>query len=386
MSTTPLNSLGFAKPPEQTRVVVAMSGGVDSSVCAAMLCKEGYEVIGATLHLNSTAPLNATKKANPVHTDQSLRDAKHIAKQLGIEHHTVNREKDFRNQIIEDFADSYLRGETPIPCIRCNQTIKCGDLVEFAKELGADCMVSGHYIQSTTDDLGRTYLVRAQDVTKDQSYFLFAVSQDHLDFLRFPVGKWNKEQTREHARILGLENANKPESQDICFVPNGDYTAVVKTLRPAAEKPGDIIHTDGRTIGRHKGIIHYTIGQRKGLGIGGGISENNTPLYVIALNPDNNQVIVGPKESLARDIIDIKDCNWLYDTQEEAKNGLDIMLKYRSVMKPVPAKLFTKDNKTAQIHLSTPQYGIAMGQAAVCYINDRMIGGGWITATKQKDT
>ncbi|MCK5373678.1 MAG: tRNA 2-thiouridine(34) synthase MnmA [Alphaproteobacteria bacterium] len=374
MIDTQLNSLGFAKPPKDTCVVVAMSGGVDSSVCAALLHEEGYKVIGITMQLHSS-----TSTKEPSCTGQNLGDAQRIAKELGFEHHILNYETNFRERVIEDFADSYLRGETPIPCIRCNQSIKFGDLLNFARELGADCMACGHYIQRHIDENDRAHLLRAQDTVKDQSYFLFATTQEQLDFLRFPVGKWDKNKTREHAKRLGLINADKPESQDICFVPDGNYAAFVKKLRPMAENSGNIVHIDGRIVGKHKGIIHYTIGQRKGLGIGGGVSENNAPLYVIALKPEDNQVIIGPKEALARDILNINECNWLFDTT--INDSIDIMVKFRSVMKPTPAQLIVKENNTADIHLQTPQYGIATGQAAVCYIGDYMIGGGWITET-----
>ena len=370
MSDTQTNSLGFAKPPHKTRVVVAMSGGVDSSVCAAMLHEEGYDVIGVTLKLfPDVAGINTAEK-----------DAKKIAQGLGIPHHVLDCEKHFSRGIIEGFAESYLRGETPVPCAHCNKTIKFGDLMDFAQELGADCMATGHYIQREIDKDGRAYLMRAKDAIKDQSYFLFAISQEQLDYLRFPIGSWSKEQTRQRARKLGLVTAEKAESQDICFVPDGDYASVVKALRPDAGKPGKIMHIDGREVGEHKGIIHYTIGQRKGLGIGGGVSENNSPLYVIALDPGKNEVIVGPKEALARDILHIKNCNWLTEISKETP----IMVKFRSVMKPVPARLVLKDGDKAEIHFETPQYGIAAGQAAVCYINDRMIGGGWITQTNNK--
>ena len=272
-------------------------------------------------------------------------------------------------------ADSYLRGETPIPCVKCNQTVKFRDLLKVAKELGADCMATGHYIQRTIDDNGKAHLLRAIDDGKDQSYFLFATTQEQLDFLRFPLGGWSKPVTRQHAERLGLLNAEKPDSQDICFVPNGDYAKIVKKIRPEAEKHGDIVHLDGRVVGTHEGIIHYTIGQRKGLGIGGGVSENNDPLYVISLDAAANRVIIGPKEALARDTLVLANCNWLTDTA----GILPVMVKFRSTMAPAPAML---DLGANEITLEAPQYGISAGQAAVCYIGNRMIGGGWIAATK----
>lgn len=367
-NNTKLNSLGLPKPPDQTHVAVALSGGVDSSLCAAILKEKGYNVIGITLELLP---------------DSTTQDAKKIAENLGIPFHSLNCKKQFKEEIIEPFAKSYLHGQTPVPCAHCNRRIKFGALIEHAKSLGADCIATGHYIRRETDETtGHASLFRGTDTIKDQSYFLFNITQKQLDYVHFPLGTWSKEQTREKARALNLPTAEKPESQDICFIPDGNYAALVKDLYPTAEKPGDILHIDGRTVGTHKGIIHYTIGQRKGLGIGGGISENNSPLYVIALHPKENQVIVGPKESLARDVIYIKDCNWLWDITEPT----DITVKFRSVMKPTLARLIiNKENNTAKISFTNPQYGISPGQAAVCYINDRIIGGGWIIKSAYPD-
>lgn len=372
--SAPLNSLGLPKAPKDTRVVVAMSGGVDSSVVAALLHEEGYDVIGVTLQLYDHGA--AIEKKGACCAGQDIYDARRVAEERGFPHYVLNYEDKFKNSVIEDFADSYLRGETPVPCIRCNQSVKFRDLLAVARDLGADCMATGHYIQRRIHaETGRAELVRAADPGKDQSYFLFATTQEQLDFLRFPLGGWGKDVTRAHAQRLGLITAAKPDSQDICFVPAGDYTKVVKSLRPQAGTPGEIVHLDGRVLGTHDGIIHYTIGQRKGLGIGGGHDDNNDPFYVVKLDAANARVIVGPKESLARDTIHLKDCNWLAGAGEA---GLPVLLKFRSMMQPIAATLTRHDDGSATLTLQDPQYGISPGQAAVCYDGDRMIGGGWI--------
>ncbi|MBX2833650.1 MAG: tRNA 2-thiouridine(34) synthase MnmA [Micavibrio sp.] len=373
-----MNSLGFDKDPKETRVVVAMSGGVDSSVAAALLHEQGYDVVGVTLQLYDMG--STTVKTKTCCAGQDIYDAKKVADKCGFPHYVLNYESNFRDSVIEDFADSYLKGETPIPCVKCNQTVKFRDLLKVAKDLGADCMVTGHYIKRGLDEHGKAYLERAHDHGKDQSYFLFATTQEQLDYLRFPLGGWSKNKTREEAERLGLLTADKPDSQDICFVPDGDYAKIVRKVRPEADLKGDIVHIDGRTVGQHNGIINYTIGQRKGLGIGGGVSENNEPLYVISVEANTNRVIVGPKEALARNVIMIDQCNWL--ANELPKDGLPVSLKFRSVMKPIPAKLIAGNDNRAELHLDAPQFGIAPGQAAVCYVEDRVIGGGWITGTR----
>lgn len=375
-----MNSLGFDKAPNETRVVVAMSGGVDSSVAAALLHEEGYEVIGVTLQLYDHGAALAKKGACCAGAD--IYDARRVAEARGFPHYVLDYESNFRQSVIDDFVDSYLQGQTPIPCVRCNQTVKFRDLLQVARDLNADCMATGHYVQRTTLRDGRSALRRAADPAKDQSYFLFATTPEQLDFLRFPLGGWPKETTRAHAQRLGLITADKPDSQDICFVPQGDYAAVVKKARPDAARPGQILHVDGRALGRHEGTLHYTIGQRKGLGIGGGHSENNEPFYVVRVDAATNTVFVGPKEALARDVLMLKDCNWLADAGGAVE--IPVTLKFRSMMAPVPATLSARPDATAEIRLASPQYGIAPGQAAVCYDGDRVLGGGWIAAAENR--
>ena len=378
-----MNTLGINKPPSETRVVVAMSGGVDSSVAAALLHEQGYDVVGVTLQLYDMGDSPAqTVKSKTCCAGQDIYDAKRVAEERGFPHYVLNYQSNFQDSVMDDFADSYLRGETPIPCVRCNQTVKFRDLLKVAHDLGADCMATGHYIQRVVNDNGQAELHRAIDPIKDQSYFLFATTQDQLNFLRFPIGGWDKTKTRAEAERLSLLTADKPDSQDICFVPGGDYTKIVKKMRPEAEKPGNITDENGKILGQHKGIIHYTIGQRRGIGIGGGMNADNSPFFVIRIDAAKNEIIVGPKESLAKTELNIEDCNWLIETQNDIPDeGLETLLKFRSTMHPIPAKLMKNcSQNTATLHLSTPQYGISPGQAAVCYKGERMIGGGWITA------
>lgn len=391
-----LNSMGFAKPESETRVVVAMSGGVDSSVTAALLHEQGYDVVGVTLQLYDYGA--AVDRKGACCAGQDIYDARRVAENLGFPHYVLNYEDNFKQSVIDGFVESYLQGETPIPCVKCNQTVKFRDLLRVARELGADCMATGHYIQRLVNpDTGAAELHRAVDVTKDQSYFLFATTQDQLDFLRFPLGGWDKSVTRTHAERLGLVNAAKPDSQDICFVPNGDYAAVVKKIAPQAANPGDIVHIDGRVLGSHTGIVNYTIGQRKGLGIGGGHNDANDPFYVVKIDPAQNRVLVGPKEALARDLVYIKDANLLglplppgapqqklpLPPGEGRGEGqaIPVQVKLRSMTRAVPATLTDNGDGTAVIKLAEAQYGVSPGQAAVLYDGGRVLGGGWITGS-----
>ena len=372
----PINSLGFAKAPAETRVVVAMSGGVDSSVVASLLHEQGYDVVGVTLQLYDYGA--ALQKKGACCAGQDIYDARRVAEERGFPHYVLNYEDKFKDSVMDDFVETYLKGETPIPCVRCNQSVKFRDLLKVAKDLKADCMATGHYIQRLINQDGIAELHKAVDATKDQSYFLFATTQDQLDFLRFPLGGWTKDVTRTHADRLGLINAAKPDSMDICFVPNGDYASVVKKIRPDAARCGEIIEMQtGRVVGTHEGVIHYTIGQRKGLGIGGGFNDNNDPFYVVKIDADAARVYVGSKEMLARDVIRLKDCNFLDAVTSDRR----IDVKLRSMTRPSPAILRVCPDGQYEIQLDEPQFGISPGQAAVCYDGSRVIGGGWMQET-----
>ena len=371
-----MNSMGFAKPEKETRVVVAMSGGVDSSVTAALLHEQGYDVVGVTLQLYEYGA--AVDRKGACCAGQDIYDARRVAESKGFPHYVLNYEDNFKESVIDGFVESYLQGETPIPCVKCNMTVKFRDLLKVAHDLGADCMATGHYIQRILNEkTGQAELHRAVDVTKDQSYFLFATTQEQLDFLRFPLGGWDKSVTRGHADRLGLITAAKPDSQDICFVPNGDYAAVVKKIAPHALVHGDIMHIDGRKLGEHTGIVNFTIGQRKGLGIGGGHNEANDPFYVVKIDASANRVLVGPKEALARDVVFVKELNWLGGAIAE----MPVEVKLRSMTRAVPATLVPTGADTAEIRLHEPQFGISPGQAAVVYDGARVLGGGWISGS-----
>ena len=372
----PLNSMGFAKKPSETRVLVAMSGGVDSSVVAAKLAEEGYDVVGVTLQLYDHGAALAKKGACCAGRD--IHDARRVAEEMGFPHYVLDYENRFKDSVIDEFADAYLAGATPVPCIRCNERVKFRDLLETAKDLEADCMATGHYIQRLVGPEGAE-LHRAADSVRDQSYFLFSTTKEQLDYLRFPLGHLkSKDETRDLARRYGLVVADKPDSQDICFVPNGSYAAVIEKLRPGAAEPGDIVHMDGRTLGQHKGVIHYTIGQRRGLGIGGG-----EPFYVVKLNADTKEVVVGPKEALATRTINVKEINWLGHDLFEAANdkGWEVEVKIRSTRPSRDAIVLPTGASTAQVTLVVPEEGAAPGQACVFYERDttRVLGGGWIT-------
>ncbi len=369
-----LNSLGFAKPPAETRVVVAMSGGVDSSVVAAQLAEEGYDVVGVTLQLYDHGAALAKKGACCAGVD--IHDARRVAEDMGFPHYVLDYENIFRDAVIDEFADSYLGGATPVPCIRCNERVKFKDLLQTARDLDADCMATGHYIQRHDGPNGPE-LHCAADAARDQSYFLFSTTQEQLSFLRFPLGHLpSKAETRALAARYNLPVADKPDSQDICFVPNGNYAAVIEKLRPGAAEPGDIIHADGRVLGQHDGVIHYTIGQRRGLGIGG-LSE---PLYVVRLDVEGKQVIVGPKELLATRKVPLREINWLGDAPFESAPEWHVAVKVRSTRPPREAIIRPLGADTAEVELLTPEEGVSPGQACVFYDTrgSRILGGGWI--------
>jgi tRNA-specific 2-thiouridylase len=346
------------------RIVVAMSGGVDSSVVAALAARTGAETIGVTLQLYDHG--SAVKRAGACCAGQDIRDARAVADRLGIAHYVFDHESRFRESVIDHFADEYMAGRTPIPCVRCNMGVKFTDLFRLARELGADCLATGHYVRRVEGQHGAE-LHRAADPARDQSYFLFATTQDQLDYLRFPLGGMPKPQVRAIAQELGLVVAMKPDSQDICFVPDGDYASVVRKIRPDADTGGEIVHLDGRVLGEHKGMIHYTVGQRKGLDIGG----QPVPLYVIRLEASSRRVFVGPREALAVDAARVVDANWLGDVK-----GRPIMAKVRSMAKPVAATL-----DGVWLRFDKPEYGVAPGQAAVLYDGERVLGGAWIEET-----
>jgi tRNA-specific 2-thiouridylase len=371
-----MNSLDLPGRPEDTRVVVAMSGGVDSSVVAGLLKKEGYDVVGVTLQLYDHGA--ATHRPGSCCAGQDIDDARRVAETLGFPHYVLNYEERFRKAVIDPFAESYVSGETPIPCVSCNQTVKFADLLETARELGADALATGHYIRSAPRGDGHRALYRPLDADRDQSYFLFATTQEQIDYLRFPLGGLPKPEVRRIAEEMGLAVAAKQDSQDICFVPHGKYSDIIARLRPGAAAPGDIVHIDGRVLGRHDGILRYTVGQRRGIGVAAG-----EPLYVVHLDAGHSRVIVGPREALETHSLVLRQVNWLGDASLEdiPAEGIELFAKVRSTRPPRPAVL-TRFGGSVRVELVDGETGVAPGQACALYSDDgdeaRVLGGGFI--------
>lgn len=365
-------NIGPVSARASQRVVVAMSGGVDSSVAAALVKRAGYDTVGVTLQLYDHG--EAISRKGACCAGQDIHDARTVAAGLDIPHYVLDYESRFRESVMDEFVDSYLAGNTPIPCIRCNETVKFRDLLGMAKELDAEAMVTGHYI-ATRRGADGWEMHRPVDLARDQSYFLFSTTQEQLDFLRFPLAELTKDEIRDFAGQLGLVVAEKPDSQDICFVPNGDYAGVIKRLRPDCSLPGEILHMDGSVLGQHQGVLHYTVGQRRGLGVAVG-----DPLYVVSIDADARQVIVGPREALARQKILLSEVNWLGG---DASQALDVRVRIRSTSEPAAAQIKLTGAHQAEIHLATAEEGVSPGQACVFYAADeeRLLGGGWIAST-----
>ena len=368
------NSLDIDKAPADTRVVVAMSGGVDSSVTAALLKEQGYDVVGITLQLYDHGA--ATGRAGACCAGQDIRDAREVADRIGVPHYVLDYESRFRSEVMDSFADSYLRGETPVPCIACNRTVKFRDLLATARELGADALATGHYVRRVMGEAGPE-LHRGSDPARDQSYFLFGTTAAQLDLLRFPLGDLSKSETRALAERFDLPVADKADSQDICFVPNGDYRAVVQKLRPEANEPGEIVDAAGNILGRHEGIIGFTVGQRRGLALGGRAGTDNEPLYVVGLEPEARRVVVGPRAALGRRKIDLDDVNWL---GPDLGGPLPVRVRVRSSQELRPAEII-RDGASIAVRFAEPEIGVSPGQACVVYdgaTGSRVLGGGFI--------